>query len=184
MIGIILCVIAVFILVLVGKIKAYVKMGLPGWAVIIPIYSDVVLYRLYYGKGWKFIYQYIPIYGCYVKVMMGIRIAKSFGEDGGFGWGLGLLPPLFWAILGLGKYRLGTIDKEVVSSWLKKTLSEINIGGAASATQTSQADQTAQTAQNTQGEQVRKFNERRCRACGVVNDDDAVFCVNCGSRML
>ena len=111
---------AIAVVVIIGQWKAYAKMGLPGWAVLIPIYRRYVLFKLYYGKGWKLIYEWIPFYGLYVKVVLGLRIARSFKEDGGFGWGLAFLSGLFWCILGFGRASFDHPVEDVASEWLRK----------------------------------------------------------------
>ena len=157
-IGIVLLALAV--VGIIGKWKAYAKMGLPGWAVLIPIYDRYVLFKMYYGKGWKLIYEWIPLYGTYVSISLSLRIAKSFKEDGGFGWGLALLSTLFWIILGFNKDTFDGPVSDVAGRWLKSVIRDAMKGNDESYSEESdpvrqawkqeQAQKAAQAAQQAQ----------------------------------
>ncbi|MBQ7246924.1 MAG: zinc ribbon domain-containing protein [Lachnospiraceae bacterium] len=153
-------VMALAVVGIIGKWKAYTKMGLPGWAVLIPIYNRYVLFKMYYGKGWKLIYEWIPFYGTYVNISLSLRIAKSFKEDGGFGWGLALLSTLFWIILGFNKDTFDGPVSDVAGRWLKSVIRDAMKGNDESYSEESdpvrkawkeeQAQKAAQAAQQAQ----------------------------------
>ncbi len=81
-------------------------MGYQGWEVLIPFYSNYVLFEgVYgYGSGWKFLLLFIPIVNFVIMIKLYIDLAKGFGQGGGFAVGLILLPPIFMCILAFGDY--------------------------------------------------------------------------------
>lgn len=89
--------------------KLFVKAGYEGWKAIIPFYNIWCLCEMIFGAGyWMFIILggFIPCIGWIViilfEIIYGIRLAKSFGQSGGFAVGLILLPAIFIPILALG----------------------------------------------------------------------------------
>jgi hypothetical protein len=98
---------------IVGAWKAYQKAGEPGWAVIVPVYSYMVMARIA-GKSETFgllvgLAPFIPYLGPIVflvlYIMLLIDFVKPYGQGGGFAVGLALLGPIFWPILGFGSSR-------------------------------------------------------------------------------
>ena len=83
--------------------KIFAKTGRPGWAALVPIYSDIVSVEIIGRPGWWFLMYWIPFFGLYVAVLDKIILAKSFGKDSGFAVGLILLPVVFYPMLAFGK---------------------------------------------------------------------------------
>lgn len=54
----ILLVIAYFVLKIVANWKIFEKAGQPGWASIVPFYSNYIEFNIYWGNGWLFL---IPV---------------------------------------------------------------------------------------------------------------------------
>lgn len=81
----------------------YSKAGKPGWAAIIPIYRQIVMYQVCGITPLFMLLWFIPILGWIVMFVMAIvkrfSLASSFGRSGLFGFGLLILPPIFQAIL-------------------------------------------------------------------------------------
>jgi hypothetical protein len=92
---------AVAVLSIAGLWKAFTKAGKPGWAAIIPIYNLYVMTEVAGKPAWWLIFGFIPL----VNIVLYIEFAKAYGLGGGFGVGLGLLFPIFAAILGFGSAR-------------------------------------------------------------------------------
>ena len=88
-----------------GIWKTFQKAGQPGWAAIIPIYNVVVLMRIVGKPGWWVLLYLIPIVNIIVAIVVSLEVAKQFGKGTGFGVGLALLSPVFYAILGFGDSR-------------------------------------------------------------------------------
>lgn len=91
-IGIALYVIAlaVSIFTIVCTWKCYVKMGEPGWASLIPFYSNYVLCKNVFGNGWLFLLLFVPLVGQIFLLVMYFKWFKGFEKSG-----------LFAAIVGL-----------------------------------------------------------------------------------
>jgi hypothetical protein len=82
--------------------KVFTKAGKPGWAIFIPIYSNIVMLEII-GQPWtRLLWYFIPFYGLYLAIVDLNALSKSFGKDAGFTVGLILLGPIFWCILGFG----------------------------------------------------------------------------------
>ena len=98
---------AVFIAVIAGVWKVFVKAGQPGWACLVPIYNIVVLLQIVGRPIWWLVLLLIPIVGIVVAIIVSIDMAKSFGKGTGFGIGLAFLGPIFYPMLGFGdaKYQ-------------------------------------------------------------------------------
>lgn len=90
---------AIFIFYIYVGWRIYTKADQPGWAVLIPIYQQVVLLRIV-GRPmwWLLLLLVIPI----GYLIIPFDLAKSFGKGTGFGVGLLLLGPIFGPILALG----------------------------------------------------------------------------------
>lgn len=111
---------ALFLLIIIGQWFAFEKAGQPGWAAIIPVYNQIVLLKTA-SMHWAWIFlllaSIIPIAGALaVFVVFGIivpiRIAKNYGQSGGFAVGLILLPIVFFPILGFSKKIVWTGELE------------------------------------------------------------------------
>jgi Family of unknown function (DUF5684) len=99
--------IALIVLIVAGFWKTFEKAGKPGWAAIVPFYNLFVLVQIARKPEWWFILLIIPCVNFVFFIIVGIEVAKYFGKEAGFGVGLGLLPFIFYPILGWGdaQYR-------------------------------------------------------------------------------
>ena len=81
--------------------KIYKKANKPGWASIIPIYSNIVMLEICGLPVWMIILAMFvpPVY----LILVGINLAKKFNKSTGFAIGLILLPLIFYPILAFGK---------------------------------------------------------------------------------
>lgn len=72
-----------------------------------PIYNLVVMFQIVGLNPWLLCIMLIPfvggIAGIVFAIMVPFRLAKSYGKDIGWGFGLWLLPSIFQLILGFGK---------------------------------------------------------------------------------
>jgi hypothetical protein len=85
---------------LISMWKIFTKAGKPGWAIIIPIYSTIVLLEIV-GKPWWWLFLIMilpPVFLIWTCNLLSL----SFGKTSGFTVGLILLAPIFIPILGLG----------------------------------------------------------------------------------
>lgn len=82
----------------------FVKMGMEQWRGFIPGYNFWILFREVEGNGHRVFLCLIPIYGLFwVLVPMCKKLAVRFGKSQGWGWGLALVSPVFFGLLGLNK---------------------------------------------------------------------------------
>lgn len=94
------------ILLIIANWKIFSKAGQPGWASIVPIYNMVVQFKIVGLSPWLLLLYIVPIVN-YVAIIVltavvAFRLAKSFGKDIGWGFGLWLLPFIFNLILAFG----------------------------------------------------------------------------------
>jgi hypothetical protein len=80
------------------KVFAKVDSTIPNWAAFVPFYNLFLLVTKVAGKEpvWCLI-ALIPIVG---SILVGIEVAKKFGKEMEFGIGMGLLPFVFYPMLG------------------------------------------------------------------------------------
>lgn len=101
--------IVIGVLQIVAMWKLYTKAGEKGWKSIVPIYNIVILFKISGLSPWLiFVYlaAIIPFVGWIATLALTIyqaySLAKSFGKDIGYTFGLWLLPTIFYMILGFG----------------------------------------------------------------------------------
>ena len=109
-VGFIFLMLAIVIFLIVATWKMYEKANKPGWAAIVPIYNIIVLFEII-GYKWYYIFLFlvgiIPVVGQAASLLFtisyNIKLAKSFGQEVGFGIGLWLLNPIFVSIIAFSK---------------------------------------------------------------------------------
>lgn len=87
--------------------KIFSKADQPGWAAFIPIYHFVVVLQIVGRPAWWVILCLIPVVNFIVVIILAIDLAKSYGKDTMFAFGLLLLTPIFLPILAFGKAQYG-----------------------------------------------------------------------------
>lgn len=85
-----------------GMWKTFEKAGKPGWAAIIPIYNLIVALEIVGKPLWWIVLFLIPFVNFVACILVGIAMAGKFGKSAGFGVGLGLLPFIFYPMIGFG----------------------------------------------------------------------------------
>ncbi len=105
-----------FVLIIAGQWIVLTKAGYRGWAVVIPIYRDIVLLKVAKLSPWWLLWILVPFGGHIIlSVKVCIDIAEAFGKPASFGIGLLLLPFIFFPILAFGKaVYLRECDEEYV----------------------------------------------------------------------
>ena len=87
--------------------RIYKKAGKNGWASLIPIYRDVVMYKISDVSPWVLLLLLVPVVGWFALAIINIytkfTLAVGFKKGIGFGFGLWLLGPIFEAILAFSK---------------------------------------------------------------------------------
>lgn len=85
----------------------FTKAGKHGFAAIIPIYRDVVYFKICSISSWVILFALLPIIGwiilAVIKIVSRFELSKNFGKKTAFGLGLWLLPVIFDSILAFSK---------------------------------------------------------------------------------
>ncbi len=90
------------VLTVIARWKIYTKAGKPGWASLIPFYTDYCMFDIAWGNGWLFLLMFVPCVNFVISIMLCFKLAKAFGKGTGFGFGLLFLNTIFVLILGFG----------------------------------------------------------------------------------
>lgn len=90
------------VLTIIAKWKIYTKAGRPGWASLIPFYTQYCMFDIAWGSGWLFLLMFVPCVNFVFYIMLCFKLAKAFGKGTGFGFGLLFLNTIFVLILGFG----------------------------------------------------------------------------------
>ena len=87
--------------------RIYKKAGKHGWAALIPIYRDVIMYKICDVSPWVLLLLLVPVIGWFILLIVNIytkfTLAEGFGKGIGFGFGLWILGPIFEAILAFSR---------------------------------------------------------------------------------
>ena len=98
--------IIVAVIGIIANWKIFSKAGKPGWASIVPIYNTVVQFQIVGLNPWLILLFIVPFVNFIAIPVLGImipfRMAKSYGKDIGWGFGLLFLPFIFNLILAFG----------------------------------------------------------------------------------
>lgn len=111
-----LLMLAICIFIIVATWKVFVKAGKPGWACIVPFYSQYCMFDIAFGNGWLFLLSFVPCVNFVIAIMLYIKLAKAFNQGVGFGLGLVFLNPIFMAILGFGSAEYAGPSNYIVAS--------------------------------------------------------------------
>lgn len=82
--------------------RIFVKAGKPGWAALIPIFNTLIQLEIVQRPLWWILLMFIPGVNLVVTVIIIFDLARVFGKDNGFAFGLLFLAPFFVPILALG----------------------------------------------------------------------------------
>ena len=90
------------LLTVVPMWRIFRRAGRPGWAAIVPIFSQYTLCEVVGRPVWWLIWLLIPYLNIVFWLIFAIDLARAFGRSTGFGVGMWLLPIIFVPILGYG----------------------------------------------------------------------------------
>jgi len=82
--------------------RIFEKAGKPGWAALIPIFNTLIQLEIVQRPLWWVFLMFVPGVNLVISVIIIFDLAKVFGKDNGFAFGLLLLAPIFVPILALG----------------------------------------------------------------------------------
>ncbi|MEO1050547.1 MAG: DUF5684 domain-containing protein [Bacteroidota bacterium] len=92
----------VIVLMIASFWKLFERAGKPGWASIIPIYSNIVQLEIIRKPLWWIAMLLIPVVNLIFAIWITNLFVKSFGKSEGFTVGCLLLPFIFWPMLAFG----------------------------------------------------------------------------------
>jgi hypothetical protein len=100
--------VALCVLLVSAQWTVFAKAGQPGWAVLIPIYGQIVMARVAGKPGWMGLLLFLPFINVLALFALSMSIARRFGRGPLFGLGLTFASPIFTPILAFGgsRYRL------------------------------------------------------------------------------
>lgn len=118
-------ILGLIILPIVSYWKLFEKAGKPGWAVLIPIYSTLVMLEIINKPWYWLLLMIIPFFGIIWAVWAINLFVKSFGKDEGYTVGVLFLPFVFLPLMAFDEktdylsleapYQYaGTLDDEYV----------------------------------------------------------------------
>jgi len=106
---------AIWLLTAIGLWKIFEKAGKPGWGAFIPIYNLILWLEIVRRPGWWIILIVIvPFANIVCSIIVVFDLAKSFGKGVGYGFGLLLLPLIFFPMLGFSDAEYTPIEREIV----------------------------------------------------------------------
>lgn len=99
-------VMALIVLFIYGTIlrwRIYQKAQKHGWAAIIPVYRQIVMYQVCGLSPWLMLLWFVPIFGWFAMLIIAIMkrfcLSNVFGKGTLFGFGILLLPTIFQSII-------------------------------------------------------------------------------------
>ena len=106
---------AVWLISAVGLWKIFEKAGKPGWGAFIPIYNMILWLEIVRRPGWWIILIVIvPFANIICAIIVVFDLVKSYGKGVGYGFGLLLLPLIFFPMLGFSDAEYTPIKREIV----------------------------------------------------------------------
>lgn len=97
-------IIPIMVFMIICMWKIFTKAGQEGWKCLVPFYGTYVLTCEIAGKDTTtFVLRLIPIINIYAAIVTYMALAKSFGKDDGFGFGLFFLGIVFFPWLAFSK---------------------------------------------------------------------------------
>ncbi len=105
----------IWVITVIGLWKIFEKAGKPGWGAFIPIYNMILWLEMVRRPGWWIILIVIvPFANIVCSIIVIFDLAKSFGKSVGYGFGLLLLPIIFFPMLGFSDAVYTPIKREIV----------------------------------------------------------------------
>ncbi len=79
--------------------RIFKRQGIAGWKGFVPVYNQIVLYKLLFGSAWYVLIALVPIANIVIFVIAMVRLAKLFGKRGGFAIPLIVVNPIAMLML-------------------------------------------------------------------------------------
>ncbi len=98
--------IAIIIFEFVCMYLTYKKAGAPGWAVFVPLYNYIALFKLVNVPMWMILLLFFPVVNLYPLYLVYTSLAERLGKSKAYGIGLLLLPIFTYPILAFSKVEV------------------------------------------------------------------------------
>jgi hypothetical protein len=102
----------IWLILIIAHWKIFTKAGQPGWASIIPIFNFYILLKIIGKPSWWLILLFVPIANFIIAIWSANLLAKRFGKDELYTFGLILLPYIFYPILAFGSAQYIPLDSD------------------------------------------------------------------------
>lgn len=195
---------AVSVFMIIVNWKLFQKAGKPGWAAIVPGYNLWVLAEITWGNGlWCLMYlaSFIPLIGGIAltafMIVTYVKLAKAFGQGGGFAVGLIFVNIIFMPILAFGKYQYVGVPSNGSGN------NNMNNGGNYNNNQfnnnyqnnnqynmnnnmnvnNNYVNNNQNNGMTNTNNTVNNNSASFCTNCGSKLENDAIFCTNCGTKV-
>lgn len=99
-----------FFAIIISMMRIYKKAGMSSISAIIPIWSQINLFKIVEKPVWYVLLLFIPIVGIVINIQAYILLAKKFGKGTGFGIAIVFLPMIFIPLLSFYDY-VGSNEK-------------------------------------------------------------------------
>lgn len=96
---------AFLVFLIAAQWTVYAKARQPGWAVLVPIYGQIVMARVAGMPWWVGLLLFVPLINVLAFFALSMSIARRFGRGPLFGLGLTFAGPIFMPILAFGGSR-------------------------------------------------------------------------------
>lgn len=100
----------IWIIMVIAHWRLFTKAGQPGWASIIPIFNFYILLKIIGKPSWWLILLFIPVANVIIAIWSTNLLAKRFGKDELYTFGLLLFPYIFYPILAFGSAKYIPLD--------------------------------------------------------------------------
>lgn len=100
------------VLPFISEIVLYRKKGKPGWGVIVPIYSDVLKFKIAGLSPWLILLYLVPFANIVIEIIANIKFIKAYGKSTKFAVGALFLPVIFYPIAAFPD-EIKTVNKKV-----------------------------------------------------------------------
>jgi len=173
--------------------KIFEKAGKPGWAALVPFYNMYILFEITWGNGWMFLTMFstiIPIIGTIVVIVIYIitlvKLAKVFGQNGGFAVGLIFLNLIFMGVLAFSKMQYVGIASNTMAqpSNMQPSFNQQPNMQPPESQQVNLYNQAPQSSNMVNQTMHQNGNNTlTCPYCNSVNSVNTSFCTMCGNKI-
>jgi hypothetical protein len=110
--GVVLDIIVLFLLIMLeARWKIFKKAGKDGWAAFIPVYSTFMMLDIVGKPAVWFLLLCIPLVNIIFAISIVNLLAKRFGKDTEYTFGLLFLPFIFYPLLGLSEEQMLPLEE-------------------------------------------------------------------------